>query len=116
MRTFCDGVRLVFGTRCVAHTHAHALMTEEEEDDDDEEEEDGGMRGGPSYADADDDSDGEEMDDDEAEAESARVEFLKQRALRDEDAKFPDEVDTPLDQPARIRFARFRGARAYAWE
>lgn len=64
-----------------------------------------------------------DMDDDEldragAEGEGddevdARRDFLARRAAREEDAKFPDEVDTPLDVPARQRFARYRGLKSW---
>ena len=47
---------------------------------------------------------------DEAEA---RRQFLARRAARDDDAKFPDEVDTPLETPARERFARYRGLKSW---
>ena len=43
----------------------------------------------------------------------ARRDFLARRAAREEDAKFPDEVDTPLDVPARQRFARYRGLKSW---
>lgn len=48
----------------------------------------------------------------------ARRRHFEQRVARDEDAKFPDEVDSPLDQTARTRFARYRGLRSFrtsAW-
>jgi pre-rRNA-processing protein TSR1 len=36
----------------------------------------------------------------------------RQREERD-DREFPDEVDTPRDVPARIRFQRYRGMRSF---
>ncbi|KAJ1675895.1 ribosome biogenesis protein tsr1 [Spiromyces aspiralis] len=36
----------------------------------------------------------------------------RQRDTRD-DLEFPDEVDTPLDEPARVRFARYRGLQSF---
>ncbi len=54
----------------------------------------------------DDDEDGDEMDVDEE-----AVKKLRESA--NTDAKFPDEVDTPIDQPARMRFARYRGLKSF---
>ncbi len=44
--------------------------------------------------------------------------WQKLRAAQ-EDREFPDEVDTPLDQPARVRFGRYRGLQSFrhtAWD
>ena len=35
------------------------------------------------------------------------------RAMADEDAQFPDEMDTPVDKAARDRFARFRALQSF---
>ena len=59
-----------------------------------------------------DDDEAMDADEEAAAAEedgAARRAYLQQRAARDEDAKFPDEVDTPVDVAARVRFARYRG-------
>jgi len=44
-------------------------------------------------------------------AEKRRREVLLQRSQ--EELEFPDEVDTPLDVPARERFQRFRGLKSF---
>lgn len=57
-----------------------------------------------------DDEDDMGMDADEiGDENAARRAYLQERAARDEDARFPDEVDTPIDTPAKVRFARYRG-------
>ncbi|XP_065919453.1 pre-rRNA-processing protein TSR1 homolog [Dysidea avara] len=43
-------------------------------------------------------------------AEMKQLELLKAER---EDQMFPDEVDTPLDTPARTRFARYRGLQSF---
>merc|ERR1719284_1519959 len=51
---------------------------------------------------------------DEAQEHAARLKYLEERKERQQDdARFPDEVDTPLEKPARTRFARFRGLRSF---
>ncbi|CCF50148.1 hypothetical protein NDA14_002566 [Ustilago hordei] len=56
----------------------------------------------------------ENMDDAQAAADYQAYQAQRQRE-KDErlDAQFPDEVDTPLDMPARQRFARYRGLKSF---
>jgi pre-rRNA-processing protein TSR1 len=68
---------------------------------------DAGREGG---SDADDGLD-EEMDD--VDFEAVEAERAMRRADADEDTVFPDEIDTPLDTAARIRFAKYRGVKSF---
>merc|ERR1719491_586515 len=52
---------------------------------------------------------------DDEQERAARRKYLEERKERQQEAKFPDEIDTPMDTPggARTRFARFRGLRSF---
>jgi len=51
---------------------------------------------------------------DKASLEEMRWEELERRRAREkEEREFPDEVDTPLETPARQRFARYRALRSF---
>jgi len=41
------------------------------------------------------------------------AEWRNREREEDNDATFPDEVDTPKDIPARVRFQRFRGMKSF---
>ncbi|KAI9094655.1 hypothetical protein DFS34DRAFT_628610 [Phlyctochytrium arcticum] len=49
----------------------------------------------------------------ETEEQNQYDEYLKKQKAEREDLEFPDEVDTPKDIPARVRFQRYRGLKSF---
>ncbi|KAJ0969957.1 hypothetical protein J5N97_022834 [Dioscorea zingiberensis] len=77
---------------------------------------------GSDYSDVDEDSDNmveetvadEDMDDDEKMTkEQIEAEIKKIKDANADDEEFPDEVDTPLDMPAKKRFGKYRGLKSF---
>ncbi|OSD06969.1 ribosome biogenesis protein tsr1 [Trametes coccinea BRFM310] len=50
---------------------------------------------------------------DEEEEERQLQSWRNRKREEEDDAAFPDEIDTPLDVPARTRFQRYRGLRSF---
>uniref|UniRef100_A0A3Q2NUP6 Pre-rRNA-processing protein TSR1 homolog n=1 Tax=Fundulus heteroclitus TaxID=8078 RepID=A0A3Q2NUP6_FUNHE len=82
---------------------SHAASEEEEDDDDEEEEEEVC----PTERAGADQRYDDNMD------EAAEEEGLKRYREARSHEMFPDEVDTPRDAPARIRFQRYRGLKSF---
>uniref|UniRef100_A0A1I7T3P4 Pre-rRNA-processing protein TSR1 homolog n=2 Tax=Caenorhabditis tropicalis TaxID=1561998 RepID=A0A1I7T3P4_9PELO len=79
---------------------------DDEEEEEEEEEEPEGMEDLQSEA-------GEsEMEEEGIDEDINMSEVEKYRKER-ENAQWPDEVDTPMDQPARIRFQKYRGLKSF---
>ncbi|EGZ27954.1 hypothetical protein PHYSODRAFT_554279 [Phytophthora sojae] len=67
----------------------------------------------------DDEDDDDDDDDDMFMVDDDYVDQAQKRKDEEENMSFPDEVDAPVDQPARVRFARYRGMkslRTSAWD
>merc|ERR1719259_1381517 len=115
---------------------------EEDDDDDDEDDEKLGSDAGrlreigrcdEEIGDDDDEDDQEENDDDDddeyeeisvgtdkdakydegMDQDEDRANLEKMRKEKKTQEMFPDEVDTPEDQPARVRFAKYRGLKSF---
>lgn len=74
----------------------------EEEDEEGDDEDEG----------EDDDEEGKGETDDTA-TELSRSERSEKAARQEEDLMFPDEVECPLDTPARTRFQKYRGLKSF---
>eukprot|EP01116_Phalansterium_solitarium_P025551 TRINITY_DN9827_c0_g1_i1.p1 TRINITY_DN9827_c0_g1~~TRINITY_DN9827_c0_g1_i1.p1 ORF type:complete len:868 (+),score=304.71 TRINITY_DN9827_c0_g1_i1:66-2669(+) len=102
------------GSRAAADQPPPAEPTEAEDDDEEEEwdylEEGQESKAGSRKGTGPDDT---EMADAAAAGPSKEELRRKRQAESEEDVKFPDEVDTPEDQPARIRFQRYRGLKSF---
>ncbi|POM77564.1 Pre-rRNA-processing protein TSR1 [Phytophthora palmivora] len=85
---------------------------DEEEDGmkDDDEEEDAAVN--QDFCKTGDNDDDDDDDDDMFMVDDDYVDQAQKRKDEEENMTFPDEVDVPGDQPARVRFARYRGMKS----
>ncbi|KAL1194958.1 hypothetical protein V5N11_030490 [Cardamine amara subsp. amara] len=58
-------------------------------------------------------NDSEMMDDEDLTEEQIKDEIKKIKEAHAADEEFPDEVETPIDIPARRRFAKYRGLKSF---
>lgn len=79
---------------------AHGVLGEDREEEDESVAEDEGEL----------EDEGDDMDEHDMAVDEDEV--ARMRAAARTDAMFPDEVDTPINQPARVRYARYRGLKS----
>ncbi len=68
---------------------------------------------GMDLDDVDDDDEDRHKSAAQVRAEAQALRQQRRKEMQDDDVKFPDEVDTPLDMPARVRFAKYRGLKSF---
>lgn len=104
------------------------ILDDEDEDDDDDEDDDEDENIDDEEDDVEEDDEDEEpmdlkseagettasemIDDDGIDEDINMAEVEKYRKER-ENAQWPDEIDTPLDVPARVRFQKYRGLKSF---
>lgn len=86
--------------------------SEEDDDDGGKSAKDGLIGSDDDLEESEEDDDGEEMEDDEMDWEEEKKQMEIMKAARTE-AEFPDWIDTPMEQPAKVRFQRYRGLQSF---